>query len=108
MKKLFILTLAVAVCLAVSTSGFAIKKDVVFKTVGSEGTVTFSHEVHTEKNGLKCAECHPKIFKMKAGGDEGVNMAAMKEGKFCGACHDGKKAFNTTSPDNCAKCHKKG
>ena len=26
-------------------------------------------------------------------------------GKFCGECHDGKKAFK--SAGNCAKCHKK-
>ena len=32
-------------------------------------------------------------------------MAAMNEGKFCGACHDGKKAFSVKAPADCVKCH---
>jgi len=35
-----------------------------------------------------------------------MTMAAMNEGKFCGACHDGKKAFSVKAPADCAKCHK--
>ena len=106
MRKLFIFAMAVIMTVAVANFGFALKKDVEFKTCGDEGKVVFSHENHTEKQGMKCNECHPKLFKMKAGGDE-VTMAAMKEGKFCGACHDGKKAFDASSKDNCGKCHKK-
>jgi c(7)-type cytochrome triheme protein len=43
---------------------------------------------------------------MKKGGDD-ITMAAMKDGKFCGGCHDGKTAFAATAAENCAKCHKK-
>jgi c(7)-type cytochrome triheme protein len=31
----------------------------------------------------------------------------MNEGKFCGTCHDGKKAFSVKAPADCVKCHKK-
>ncbi len=71
------------------------------------GTVHFDGKTHADK-GLKCADCHtkPKLFEMKQGKDK-ITMAAMNEGKFCGACHDGTKAFSTKTPADCAKCHKK-
>ena len=37
-----------------------------------------------------------------------MTMAAMSEGKFCGTCHDGNKAFSVKTPADCVKCHKKG
>jgi c(7)-type cytochrome triheme protein len=69
------------------------------------GKVTFDGKVHADK-GLKCADCHttPKLFEMKKGGDK-MTMAAMNEGKFCGTCHDGKKAFSVKAPASCVKCH---
>jgi c(7)-type cytochrome triheme protein len=75
---------------------------------GPMGKVTFDSKVHSDK-GLKCADCHmgtSKLFEMKKGKDK-ITMAAMNEGKFCGACHDGKKAHSVKAPDACAKCHKK-
>jgi c(7)-type cytochrome triheme protein len=73
---------------------------------GSPGKVTFSHEKHAEKN-PKCTDCHTKIFKMKQGTSGTPTMAAMNEGKFCGACHDGQKAFSTKAEATCSKCHGK-
>jgi hyperosmotically inducible protein len=72
------------------------------------GESDFDGKVHADQ-GLKCADCHtkPKLFEMKKGGDK-MTMAAMNEGKFCGACHDGKKAFSVKAPADCAKCHKAG
>jgi len=72
------------------------------------GAVVFDGKAHADK-GLKCADCHtkPKLFEMKKGSGK-MNMAAMNEGKFCGACHDGKKAFSVKAPADCAKCHKSG
>jgi len=72
---------------------------------GSLGKVIFDAKVHADK-GAKCADCHtkPKLFEMKKGKDK-LTMAAMNEGKFCGACHDGKKAFSVKTPADCAKCH---
>jgi c(7)-type cytochrome triheme protein len=69
------------------------------------GKVTFDGKVHADK-GLKCPDCHTKLFEMKPPGAK-ITMAAMNEGKFCGACHDGKKAFNVKAPADCVKCHKK-
>ncbi|HEY5292754.1 MAG TPA: cytochrome c3 family protein [Burkholderiales bacterium] len=74
---------------------------------GPMGKVTFDGKVHADK-GLKCADCHtkPKLFEMKKGKDK-LTMADMNAGKFCGACHDGTKAFSVKAPADCAKCHKK-
>jgi len=74
----------------------------------AQGKVTFDGKVHADK-GLKCADCHtkPKLFEMKKGGGK-MTMAAMNEGKSCGACHDGKKAFSVKAPADCVKCHKAG
>ena len=71
----------------------------------ARGKVTFDGKAHASKD-LKCADCHtkPKLFQMKKGVDK-MTMAAMNEGKFCGACHDGKKAFSVKG--DCNKCHKK-
>ena len=70
---------------------------------GGKGKVVFDGKVHADK-GLKCPDCHPKTFAMKKGAT--MKMADMNEGKFCGACHDGKKAFKANDDANCAKCHK--
>ena len=72
------------------------------------GNVRFDGKVHADK-GAKCADCHtkPKLFEMKKGSAK-MTMAAMNEGKFCGTCHDGTKAFSVKAPADCAKCHKKG
>jgi c(7)-type cytochrome triheme protein len=106
MKKGFILTLVVAVTLAMAMTAFAVPsgKTVDFET--SAGKVVFDGKVHADK-GLKCADCHQSgLFKMKKGGDT-MTMKAMDEGKFCGACHNGTKAFSTKDAANCGKCHKK-
>ncbi|MFQ6111794.1 MAG: cytochrome c3 family protein [Nitrospinota bacterium] len=83
-------------------------KDITFKG-GDQGPAIFSHKGHVAK-GAKCTDCHPKIFKLKAGATGGGKPLAMKDmekGKFCGSCHNGKKSFDVTSEKNCARCHKK-
>lgn len=62
--------------------------------------VKFSHEFHTAT--FKCSECHPKIWPMKKGVKK-MKMEDMYQGKFCGACHNGKTAFEST---RCESCHK--
>ena len=71
----------------------------------AKGKVVFDGKAHAAK-GLKCADCHskPKLFEMKKSGGK-MTMAAMNEGKFCGACHDGGKAFSAKDPAGCVKCH---
>lgn len=79
-------------------------KTVEFKD-GAEGKVIFSGSAHAGK-GLKCNDCHPKIFPMKKSPEE-LKMSDLNAGKYCGECHNGKKAFATNNPANCSKCHKK-
>ena len=77
-------------------------KTVTFKS--TFGNVTFSGSAHA-KAGLKCTDCHTKIFQMKQGADH-ITMQAINEGKYCGVCHKkGGKAF--APQGNCTKCHKK-
>ena len=103
MKKLTIL-LVVIVALAFFGSAMAVPatKTLEFKT--PMGTVTFNGKTHADK-GLKCADCHPKIFQYKKGSFK-MTEADHVPGKLCGTCHDGTKAFAQTK-DNCNKCHKK-
>ncbi len=61
--------------------------------------VIFPHEPHTAW--LKCSNCHPRIFKKKAGGNPSLSMVAIWKGRFCGRCHD-RVAFPIR---NCFKCH---
>jgi c(7)-type cytochrome triheme protein len=75
--------------------GFVDKIQIQTKKVGK---VAFSHNLH----GTKCGECHPQVFLKKSNSNH-VSMKAMENGKSCGACHDGKKAFSVT--DNCVTCH---
>jgi len=60
--------------------------------------VLFPHSSHTAW--LKCSNCHPKIFKKKAGANP-ISMTAIWKGRFCGRCHD-HVAFPIR---NCFKCH---
>ena len=71
---------------------------------GPNGKVVFDGKAHADK-GLKCSGCHPKIFPMKKGAT--IKMADMNAGKYCGVCHNGEKAYKSSDPANCGKCHKK-
>lgn len=69
---------------------------------GDAGKVVFNGQTHADAGG-KCPDCHPKLFPMKTGS---VKITAPHPaGEFCGACHDGTKAFNQEG--NCEKCHTK-
>ena len=81
--------------------------DIVFKDTKKMAPVLFSHKTHADK-GNKCEDCHDKIFKKKIGStdqDNAMTMNTLKEGKFCGVCHDGDKAFKVDK--ECKKCHVK-
>ena len=93
------------IMLAFAGSGFAVPSG---KTVefagGSAGKVIFDGKIHGDK-GLKCTDCHPKIFPMKKGTK--LTLAEINEGKYCGVCHNGQRAFKSSEQANCEKCHKK-
>jgi len=103
--KLLTILLTFAIGLVFIGSAMAVPpgKTVEFKD-GAMGKVVFDGKVHADK-GLKCNDCHTKIFPMKKGTK--LTMADMNSGKFCGECHNGTKAFATKDPANCSKCHKK-
>jgi c(7)-type cytochrome triheme protein len=69
------------------------------------GNVVFSGRLHAER-GLTCGDCHSKIFKPELGGNA-ITMDDITQGRFCGTCHNGKKAFKAGDSANCKKCHKK-
>ena len=60
----------------------------------------FPHWFHRVR--FRCKVCHADLgFKFKAGGND-INMYKIIEGKYCGACHNGKVAW---SVKNCILCH---
>ncbi|GAM08881.1 class III cytochrome C family protein [Geobacter sp. OR-1] len=70
--------------------------------VKDAGNVVFSHKAHLDMS-FSCQDCHDTVYKPGKGNPK-VSMTEMEKGKSCGACHNGKKAFNVTS--DCATCHK--
>ncbi len=67
---------------------------------------TFTHQTHTVDAGLACDACHDEIFAMEQGSAEKAgdfSMKSFKEGKYCGSCHDGNKAFDAAT--QCGSCH---
>ena len=96
--------MAVAVfCLLNASAVFAAVGggDRTFRVSGA-GTVVYSHDDHVSKAGLKCSECHYKIFNTAAG-HKSVTMEKMEKGQSCGACHNGTRTFDVKK--NCQKCH---
>jgi len=77
--------------------------DIVIKVEGM-ANVLYSHDYHVSKAQLKCAACHPAVFK-RSSQHTFVGMANMQKGKSCGACHNGTKAFSVTDQKHCATCH---
>ena len=57
----------------------------------------FPHWVHRAR--YVCATCHDQLFEMKAG-KAAVSMDLISQGKSCGVCHDGKRAFSA----DCGAC----
>ena len=82
----------------------AVEGDVVFKRSGGPGgspAAVFPHWVHQVR--YKCYACHPAPFRMKAGANP-VSMEVIQQGKSCGVCHNGKRAWGITF-DTCNQCH---
>ncbi len=105
MRKKVVIGMGLMAMLMLAANAMAVPAGKTLEWDTPQGKVTFSGKVHADK-GLKCTDCHTKIFKMKKGGDV-MKMADINAGKFCGQCHNGGKAFKTSDPANCVKCHKK-
>jgi len=80
-------------------------KDKVYLQTDSVGKVEFSHYKHMEQKsvGKNCPTCHNEVFHIVTKKNPPVTMNEMEEGKSCGFCHDGKKAFSVAG--DCATCH---
>lgn len=61
----------------------------------------FPHWIHRMQ--YKCPACHDELFKMKVGANM-INMDEIQDGKWCGACHNGKIAF-ISNLSTCVRCH---
>jgi c(7)-type cytochrome triheme protein len=68
--------------------------------------VVFSHWNHRAQ--YTCRVCHLELeFSMRSG-DTGITRKQYLEGKYCGACHNGKTAFSVKDDANqCGRCHMK-
>jgi len=68
----------------------------------AELPVSFSHWIHRRK--YTCRVCHFELnIEMKVNTTE-MTMEEMKQGEYCGACHNEIIAFGLTE-DNCVRCH---
>ncbi|MFZ3072366.1 MAG: c(7)-type cytochrome triheme domain-containing protein [Thermodesulfobacteriota bacterium] len=65
--------------------------------------VLYPHWVH--RLFFRCKVCHEGIEKMKRGAND-ISHKTMAEGKFCGACHNGKLSF--PADKDCERCHMAG
>ncbi len=68
--------------------------------------VIFRHKYHVDVKKLSCEKCHSGLFEMEALSAQEKNdfkMESLYQGKYCGACHNGKDAF--ASDTQCARCH---
>ncbi|MEO2083035.1 MAG: cytochrome c3 family protein [Desulfurobacteriaceae bacterium] len=105
MRKTFILLVPLISGLFIYScfKGGVLNRDLVFKN--DNGNVVFSHVYHVKVKKQHCSYCHPKIFKKKFGADK-FTMKDIWNGKYCGVCHNGSRAFDAKNPRNCIKCHK--
>ena len=78
------------------------------KAESSPGDVSFSHQKHRAKV-EKCTTCHMRDLRMHRGQSGPITLEAKLQGKYCGACHDGKTRMGdvTVFPiDECDRCHR--
>jgi c(7)-type cytochrome triheme protein len=68
--------------------------------------VIFRHKYHVDVKHITCDKCHSGLFEMEAleaQEKDDFTMKSLDEGKYCGACHNGKDAFASNA--ECARCH---
>lgn len=104
MRKTVVMSLLLVI--AASSSVLAIQPGKKIEFKGSpEGTVIFDGTTH-KNAGLTCKDCHnPVMFPEMKQGTVKITMKDLYAGKYCGRCHDGKKAFQILA--NCSRCHHK-
>jgi len=84
----------------------------LFPAKGSPGPVVFVHSSHVDQQRPNCLSCHTRLFSILKPGTptDGLAMGheQMRQGKNCGACHNGKAAFASTDGTKCMTCHHAG
>jgi c(7)-type cytochrome triheme protein len=75
--------------------------DVSFEPKGA-GKAVFSHDAHVVTAKLRCQDCHARLY-LDTKRSPHATMKQMQQGRSCGACHDGKRAFGV---DACDRCHR--
>ena len=98
--------LSLILTVVVSGNAFAVGPGKTLEFKGSSmGTVLFDGTAH-KNAGLTCSDCHnPVMFPKMKQGTVKITMVDLYAGKYCGRCHDGKKAF--LIKENCTRCHHK-
>lgn len=104
MFRRFLVSMTVVAALASVSPALAggAPGDIRFKRDGDTAgfpPAYFPHWVHRIQ--FRCYVCHDEIFAMK-GRKEPITMEPMSQGKWCGACHNGKIAW---AVDECQRCH---
>lgn len=65
--------------------------------------VIFSHWLHRAE--ASCRICHGELEFDFIIGETSITEADNREGRFCGACHNGEFAFSVQEKENCSRCH---
>ncbi len=101
-----VIGLSLILTVMVGGNALAVGPEKTLEFKGSpEGTVIFDGTAH-KKAGLTCPDCHnPELFPKMKQGTVKITMNDLYAGKYCGRCHNGKKAF--LIKDNCTRCHRK-
>lgn len=91
---------------SLGSSALAVQPGKKLEFKGSpEGTVIFDGTIH-KNAGITCKDCHnPVMFPEMKKGTIKITMKDLYAGKYCGRCHDGKRAFRILA--NCSRCHHK-
>ncbi len=77
--------------------------DILFSVTGA-ANVLFSHDQHANATKIGCTECHYALFTTRANHRK-ATMTDMQQGRSCGACHNGKRAFTVSDVKLCGRCH---
>ena len=80
----------------------------------SESPVVFKHWLHRSK--YTCRLCHVDVGFSMEEGRTGISCEDIKEGLYCGSCHNGNESFsrdgvskiNGVEVKNCDRCHSFG
>lgn len=110
MKKMMILTAAIAFLFCMAGTSFAVGQANIVLKGGFMGPVHFPHALH-QKTLKNCNLCHHKFPMEKGAIEKGMASGKLKKQevmKMCEDCHKKDKAKGVKAgPTTCRGCHKK-